>query len=165
MSKQVTATAKYIRGSARKTRMVAYTFKGMPALQALNTLKYMNQRAATSVYKVINSAVANAIHNENMDPQKLIITDIRVNDAPVIKRFHAESKGRARVILKRNNHVIVTVSDEAKSAKAEKPVATKAVAKAEAVVAEESKTQSKPKAVKKPAAAKAKTTKSKKETK
>jgi large subunit ribosomal protein L22 len=111
MAKDVTATAKYLRGSARKTRMVAHTIKGMSAVQALGVLKYMNKRAAGKVYKVVNSAVANAIHNENLNPDTLIIKDIRVNDAPMLKRFRAESKGRARTILKRNSHLIVVVGE------------------------------------------------------
>ena len=155
MAKQVTAQAKYLRGSARKTRAVAYTVRGMNAMQALSSLKYMNRRAAGKVYKVLNSAVANAVHNENMDPAKLIISDIRVNDAPIIKRFRAESKGRARSIMKRNSHLIVTVAEEGSTTKAE----TKAV-KAEAT---ETVSDETPKA-KKPAAKKP-ISKSKKETK
>jgi len=158
MAKSITAQAKNIRGSARKTRSVAYTVRGMNAMQALNTLKYMNRKAAGQVYKVVNSAVANAVHNENLAPENLIISDIRVNDAPMLKRFRAVSKGRARTILKRNSHIIVTVSvpgaDVTKPAKTEVKEAKVEVAE---VKAEPKAKTTKAKAAKAPAKAATKT--------
>lgn len=117
--KTVIAKSKYTRGSARKFRIVVDQIKGMQALTALEVLKYVQRGAADKIAKVITSAVANAVHNDKLAPESLVIQSIFIDDAPMFKRGKAESKGRYRQILKRNSHITVVLnSPTAKDSKA-----------------------------------------------
>jgi large subunit ribosomal protein L22 len=108
---EVKAIAKNVKGSPRKARIVADQVRGKNALYAVEALKYMQKGAATSVRKAVESAIANAVNNKNLSAQNLVITKIVVDAAPMYKRQRAESKGRARLILKRNSHITVYVAD------------------------------------------------------
>jgi large subunit ribosomal protein L22 len=127
MNREVKAQAKYVTRSARKIRLVADAVRGMNANLALASLKFMPQGGAADVYKVVASAVANATHNHGLSGEKLIISKIMIDVAPTYKRIKAESKGRARRILKRNSHITVYVAEPVVTAKP----AAKAVAKPE----------------------------------
>jgi large subunit ribosomal protein L22 len=107
MEKEVKAQAKYVKGSPRKARLVVNAVRGLPALQALDVLKYMPKGAAHKVRKVVQSALANATHNDNLAASDLVVSKIMVDSAPMFKRGRAESKGRYRKILKRNSHITV----------------------------------------------------------
>lgn len=134
---KVTATVKNVKGTPNKTRIVAKLVKGQKALYALEQLKYVQKGAAPKVRKVVQSAVANAVHNNNLNAEKLVIENILVSPAPVLKRGKAESKGRYRTILKRNSHITVILNDgeqvKEKAEKSEKvaKVEEKKVVKAE----------------------------------
>jgi large subunit ribosomal protein L22 len=108
---EVKAQAKYLRGSAQKARLVADAVRGKKATYALEVLKYMRKAAAPEVRKVVQSALANAVNNFNLDPETLVVSQIMVDEAPMFKRGRAESKGRYRKILKRNNHVTVVLAE------------------------------------------------------
>lgn len=128
---EVTAKIKYARGSGRKTRNVTDAVKGMNAVLAIESLRFMRKGAAVKVRKVIQSAVANAVHNKGMNPETLVITKILVDDAPMFRRGMMESKGRYRQILKRNTHITVFVGEPTMQTKALK--GKKKASKAEAV--------------------------------
>ena len=108
---EVSATHKQAHISAQKARLVADQVRGMPVEQALNLLMFCQKKAAGMVRKVLESAIANAEHNEGADIDELKVSAIYVNEASTMKRFRARAKGRGTRILKRNSHITVTVGD------------------------------------------------------
>ena len=96
---------------APATRLVGHRVRGQPVEKALNTLMFSNKKAAGLVRKVLESAIANAEHNEGADIDELKVSAIYVNEARTMKRFRARAKGRGTRILKRNSHITVTVGD------------------------------------------------------
>lgn len=109
---EVKAVAKYIRISPQKVRKITGAVKGKPVETALNTLRFMPQKSAGLVGKVLRSAVANADQNENMDVDNLIVRNIFVDQGPTLKRFRARARGRGSRILKRTSHITVIVAEE-----------------------------------------------------
>ena len=108
---QVVSKLKYARISPQKCRLVADVVRGKPVGNAIATLKYMPNKGAELVRKVLESAVANAEHNHGADIDELKVALIHVDEAPVLKRFAARAKGRGARIVKRNSHITVAVSD------------------------------------------------------
>jgi large subunit ribosomal protein L22 len=101
------ATARYLRFSPRKGRLVADLIKGRDVEQALNVLKFSAKHAARAVEKVVRSAVANAGQDATINVDRLFVREIRVDGGPTLKRFMTRSMGRANRILKRTCHVTV----------------------------------------------------------
>jgi len=108
---EVSATLKQAHISAQKARLVADQVRGLPVEKALNLLIFSPKKAAAMVRKVLESAIANAEHNEGADIDELKVSAIYVNEATTMKRFRARAKGRGTRILKRNSHITVTVGD------------------------------------------------------
>jgi len=108
---QVSATLKHAHISAQKARLVADQVRGLPVEKALNVLSFSTKKAAGMVLKVLESAIANAEHNEGADIDELKVASIYVNEGRTMKRFRARAKGRGTRILKRNSHITVTVGD------------------------------------------------------
>lgn len=108
---QTSAKHRYARISAQKARLVADQVRGMPVDKALTLLKFSNKKAAVLVSKVLESAIANAEHNEGADIDELKISEICVDDGPTHRRWRARARGRVNHILKRTSHIRVTVSD------------------------------------------------------
>ncbi|MGD8874870.1 MAG: 50S ribosomal protein L22 [Gammaproteobacteria bacterium] len=108
---QVSATLKHAHISAQKARLVADQVRGLPVEKALNVLSFSSKKAAGMVLKVLESAIANAEHNEGADIDELKVSSIFVNEGRTMKRFRARAKGRGTRILKRNSHITVTVGD------------------------------------------------------
>lgn len=106
---QVNATLKYARVSVQKCRLVADQIRGVPVDQALQQLTFSRKKSAQIVKKVLESAIANAEHNEGADVDELKVTRVFVDEGPTQKRFRARAKGRASRILKRSSHITVTV--------------------------------------------------------
>ena len=109
---QVSATLKHARIAPQKCRLVADQIRGLPVERALNELTFSPKKAATMVRKVLESAIANAEHNEGADIDELRVAAICVNEGRTLKRFQARAKGRGNRILKRNSHITVTVGDK-----------------------------------------------------
>lgn len=109
---QAIAKLRYVRLSAQKARLVADQVRGMPVERALNLLAFSNKKAAEMVKKVLDSAIANAEHNEGADVDELRVATIYVDDGPNMKRMRARAKGRGNRILKRTCHLTVAVSDK-----------------------------------------------------
>lgn len=107
--KIVQAKSKFIRLTPRKVRLIVDMIRGRNALEAINILQYVNKAAAEPVRKTVESCVANAANNFEMDKKKLIICEAMVDVAPTFKRWRAASKGRGRQIMKRNCHVTIKV--------------------------------------------------------
>jgi large subunit ribosomal protein L22 len=108
---QISATLKHARISPQKCRLVADQVRGLPVEKALNVLTFSPRKAARMVRKVLESAIANAEHNEGADIDELKVAAIFVNEGRTLKRFRARAKGRGTRILKRNSHITVTVGD------------------------------------------------------
>lgn len=105
----------YLRGyriSPQKARLVADQVRGMRVEQALELLSYSNKKAALPIKKCLESAIANAEHNEGADVDALYIAKICVDEGAVLKRFHARAKGRGTRILKRTSHFSITVAEK-----------------------------------------------------
>ena len=105
----VTATLKNYRQSARKVRAVVDEVRGKSANEAIAKLSFIPNRASLPVKKLIESAVANAKHNHNMDPDSLFIKTIVVNEGLTMKRWVPKARGTAHPIRKRTSQVVVTL--------------------------------------------------------
>jgi len=108
---QAKAIHKFARTSAQKGRLVADQVRGLPVARALEVLGFNRRRAAGLVKKVLESAIANAEHNEGADIDELKIERIEVDEGPSLRRFHARAKGRGVRVLKRTCHIRVIVGD------------------------------------------------------
>jgi len=107
---KVKAQARWVRISPRKLARVAELVRGKLALRALDTLKFMPQKGARILEKVVKSAVANARNNYKLDENKLIVSEAFVNKGVIMRRWQPRARGRAFPILKRTSHVTVWVS-------------------------------------------------------
>ncbi|MDD5296694.1 MAG: 50S ribosomal protein L22 [Rhodocyclaceae bacterium] len=105
------AILKGVRLSAQKGRLVADLVRGKPVDQALNILAFCPKKGAGIIKKVLESAIANAEHNDGADIDTLKVTTIHVEQGTSLKRFTARAKGRGNRILKPTCHVFVTVGD------------------------------------------------------
>ncbi len=106
------AVAKHVRISPQKVRKIIGAVKGKPAETGLNILKFMPQKSAGLVEKVLKSAISNADQNEDMDVDTLVIRNIIVDQGPTLKRFRARARGRGSRILKRTSHITVIVAED-----------------------------------------------------
>jgi len=106
------AVARYIRVSPRKVRLIMDEIRGRKIEEALNQLSFAPQKGAFILKKLINSAVANAEQNFEMDVDKLFIKQIFADEGPTLKRFRPRAMGRGARIRKRTSHLTV-VLDEA----------------------------------------------------
>ncbi len=97
--------------SAQKGRLVADQIRGLSVEKAIQILAFSPKKAAHVVKKILESAIANAEHNEGADIDELKISKIFVDEGPTHKRMRARAKGRGTRILKRRAHITVTVSD------------------------------------------------------
>jgi large subunit ribosomal protein L22 len=108
---QVAAKLKGARISPQKARLVADQIRGKSVEEALNVLEFSNKKAANIIKKVLDSAIANAEHNEGADIDELRVAGVFVDEAMTLKRIKPRAKGRADRILKRSCHITVKVAD------------------------------------------------------
>jgi len=108
---QTTAKLNGVRLSPQKGRLVADQIRGLQVERALNLLAFSPKKGAAIVRKVLESAIANAEHNDGADIDELKVTRICVEKGPVLKRFAARAKGRGVRILKHTCHIHLTVGD------------------------------------------------------
>jgi len=108
---EVSAILRGTRLSAQKGRLVADQIRGLPVDKALNILAFSPKRGAGVIKKVLESAIANAEHNEGADIDALKVKTIYVDQGSVLKRFTARAKGRGNRISKPTCHITVTVGD------------------------------------------------------
>jgi len=109
---EVQAVLRSARFSAQKARLVADQIRGKAVAEALDILSYSPKQAAVVVRKVLESAIANAEHNEGADVDELKVSTIFVDDAAVMKRIRPRAKGRADREIKRSCHITVKVADK-----------------------------------------------------
>jgi large subunit ribosomal protein L22 len=108
---EVAAILRGARGSAQKVRLVADQIRGKRVEEALDILNFSDKKAAATVKKVLESAIANAEHNEGADVDALKVSTIFVDVGTTLKRIKPRAKGRADRILKRTCHITVKVAD------------------------------------------------------
>jgi large subunit ribosomal protein L22 len=107
------AFSKYIRSSAQKLGLVVQTIRGQKADKALTALEFSNRRVAQDVKKVLESAIANAENNHNLDIDRLVVSEAYVGKSIVMKRFRARAKGRGARILKPFSNLTIVVKEKA----------------------------------------------------
>jgi len=108
---RVSATAKYLRHSTRKTRLVTRAIVGRPVADAAALLRFMPQAAARDVAKVLKSAAANAENNHNLSADDLVVAEAVANEGPTQKRWRFRAQGRAFPIHKPMTHITVVVEN------------------------------------------------------
>jgi len=101
----------FARTSPQKARLVADQIRGLAVEDALNILAYSPKKAGALMKKVLDSAIANAEHNEGADIDELKVSKVFVNEGPTMKRIKTRAKGRADRVFKRSSHITVVVSD------------------------------------------------------
>ncbi len=109
---QAKATASTVRIAPRKVRLVVDLIRGKKIGEAMAILKLTQRAASPVVEKVLNSAIANAEHNYEMDVENLIVSEVFVNEGATMKRFRPRAQGRASAINKRTSHITVVVAEK-----------------------------------------------------
>jgi large subunit ribosomal protein L22 len=115
------AYGKYIPGSAQKLNLLAQMIRGKKAGRALVDLQFSKRRVAQDVRKVLQSAIANAENNHNLDVDRLIVAEATVGKTLKLKRFHARGRGRAAAVEKKFSNITITVREVDANAQAKKP--------------------------------------------
>lgn len=109
---EIQATARQVRMTPRKVRLVAAAVKGKPLSEAMALLRFMPQRASGAVLKVVKSAAANAENNFDMDPNELYVVRIIADPGRTLRRFRAKARGRAGPLRKHSSHITVVVREK-----------------------------------------------------
>jgi large subunit ribosomal protein L22 len=123
---QTRASLRGVRLSAQKGRLVADLIRGLAVDKALNVLAFSPKKGAKIIKKVLESAIANAEHNDGADIDELKVQTIFVEQGSMLKRFQARAKGRGNRINKHSCHIFITVGDEAKARRTAAKAAVKA---------------------------------------
>lgn len=108
----VLSTHRYAKISPFKAREVTREIQGMPAVDALAQLKLIPKKSAPLIFKVLKSAIANAENNNNLRPEKLVIKEAVIGEAPTMKRITPKARGSAGPIRKRTSHIRIVLTDE-----------------------------------------------------
>ena len=103
------ATHRFARISPRKARLMADLIRGKFADEALDILKFQPQRGARMLEKVLKSALANAEDRRETNLEELMVTDVRIDQGPMIRRMRPKARGMASIIKKRTSHIKVTL--------------------------------------------------------
>ena len=119
------ASARYVRISPMKARRVVDMVRGLPVDDALAALQFAPQTASETVYKVLESAVANATTGEDLDRNTLVISKAMVDEGPTMKRWRPRAQGRATRINKRTSHITLVVQPAEVAATADRKAASK----------------------------------------
>ena len=122
---QAKAVARNLRGSPRKLNLVAQSIRGLRAERALNELTFSPKRIAKDVKKVLQSAIANAENNHDLDVDDLVVKEASVGKNMVLKRFHARARGRGAGIEKPFSQITIVVEELSENEGEEKKTASK----------------------------------------
>ena len=151
---QAMAIGRNIRVSPRKLNLVAQQIRGKKVERALNELSFSEKRIARDVKKVLQSAVANAENNHDLDVDDLVVREASVGKNLVMKRFHARARGNSGGIEKFFSQITIVVEEQREAEKKEKKAEPKAQAEGEAKAAAPKKSSGKKTPAKKPQAKK-----------
>ena len=108
---EVRASAQRVRISPRKARLVVDMVRGKRVVDAIEIMRFVPNKAATDVEKLLRSVAANAENNYDLDPEDLWIKDIRADDAPQMRRFKPKARGRVGRIIRRSTHITVVAEE------------------------------------------------------
>jgi large subunit ribosomal protein L22 len=106
------AHVKFVRIAPRKAQLVADLIRGKQVGEAIAILRHTPKSASTIIEKLLNSAIANAEHNFQLDVNKLVVSQVFANQGPTMKRFRPRAMGRASRINKRTSHITLVVSEK-----------------------------------------------------
>ncbi|PTL38458.1 MAG: 50S ribosomal protein L22 [Alkalicoccus sp.] len=106
------AVAKQVRIAPRKARLVVDLIRGKEVGEAISILNHTPKKASPVVEKLLNSAIANAEHNYEMEPDNLVVDQIFVDEGITLKRFRPRAQGRASRINKRTSHITVVLTEK-----------------------------------------------------
>ncbi|WP_062050720.1 50S ribosomal protein L22 [Bacillus sp. JCM 19034] len=109
---QAKAVAKQVRIAPRKVRLVVDLIRGKQVGEAIAILRHTPKAASPVVEKLLNSAIANAEHNYEMEPNNLVISEVYVDEGVTLKRFRPRAMGRASRINKRTSHITLVVTEK-----------------------------------------------------
>ncbi len=151
---QAMAIGRNIRVSPRKLNLVAQQIRGKKVDRALNELSFSEKRIARDVKKVLQSAVANAENNHDLDVDDLVVREASVGKNLVMKRFHARARGNSGGIEKFFSQITIVVEEQREAEKKEKKAAPKADAEGEAKATASKKSSGKKTPARKPSAKK-----------
>jgi large subunit ribosomal protein L22 len=112
---EVKAFARFIHMSPRKLRLVADTIRKSRVDRALEQLKFSSKNAALPISKLLNSAIANAVHNHNFNKEDLVVKAITVDGGPVIKRMFPRAQGQGQIIKRRMSHINIILESRPKT--------------------------------------------------
>src|SRR5436305_1831140 len=110
---EVRAIAKSVKMSPRKVRLVADAIRELSIIEAYQVLEATQKRSGGPLMKTLQSAVANAIINNNLDQENLVIASVMVNEGQAMKRFHPSSRGRVHPYKKRSSHITIVLKEKA----------------------------------------------------
>lgn len=125
MATEIKAKLSNFRSAPRKTRLAADLIRGKKAVEAQAKLLFTVNKPAKSILKLLNSAIASAKNNYQLDENNLYVAKITVDEGPKLKRWHPMSRGRAYPIIKRTSHIELTLSEINPTIKAIKEVKPK----------------------------------------
>jgi large subunit ribosomal protein L22 len=111
MAMEAIAHARFVRITARKVRLVLDLLREKSVPEAYAILRHTPRAASPVIAKIIKSAVANAVHNHDLDETKLFIATAYANEGPTLKRVQPRSQGRAMQILKRTSHITIQLQE------------------------------------------------------
>jgi len=114
---EVKAKARFIRMSPQKVRLVVDLIRGKKVSQALDIAEFSNKWAKRPVIKLLQSAIANAKHNFNLEESNLFIKEIRVDGGPMLKRWTPKAHGRATTVRKRTSHIEIVLGETVETKK------------------------------------------------
>ncbi|MBB5174981.1 50S ribosomal protein L22 [Texcoconibacillus texcoconensis] len=109
---QAKAVAKQVRIAPRKVRLVVDLIRGKDVGEAISILRHTQKKSSPVVEKLINSAIANAEHNYEMEPDNLVVSEAYVDEGITLKRFRPRAMGRASRINKRTSHITVVLTEK-----------------------------------------------------
>jgi large subunit ribosomal protein L22 len=109
---RVSAQGKFVRQSPYKVRRVLDLVRGLPVGEARTVLQFSQRRAAGMVRKVLESAVANAEHNHELEADDLHVVDAYADEGPTLRRWRPRARGRATRIRKRTSHITIVVAED-----------------------------------------------------
>ena len=110
-----TATLRFVRIAPRKLRIIANLIRGKDVTSAINSLRFMNKSGSRELFKLLVSAVANAEDQGDSEIEKMVVSQVYVDQAPTLRRWRPRAMGRATRIEKKTSHVFVEVSEAAGS--------------------------------------------------
>jgi large subunit ribosomal protein L22 len=108
---EIKVTLSNLRTAPRKSRQVVDVIRNKSVIQARALLEFTVKRSAEPVLRLLNSAVASAVHDFQLDESNLVISEVRVDEGPKLKRSHPMSRGRAYPIMKRTSHITLTLKE------------------------------------------------------